>query len=352
MSILRSRAAPPPCGPSGRLRDGILHLPGHKHKWTPWASRNNLWQFELPHAWKSWGAESLAPGGWISTLGQVPDRCLMTLPNISIDASALEIVAPVTLRVGGVAWRLRSPAVMNSLKSLLRNPDEMLADQKALLHDTFLVTIGRLPFTAGNEKIRFLLRRTNYGKPPAVWRDLFRIAAPMRAFRNALRFGHLGVSTPRVLAAGIVRRWHLPQTGYLLVEEINPAMTLGQRLRQSESLERPVIQSIGAAIAGLHEQGGFHGDLTINNILLDARGHPWFIDLERAQFHWRALPWSRSVEDFHRFARHYVKLSPGARGTAMRIMSAYCAERGWRKRTREFAEAVYTRARHKIELPP
>jgi len=49
--------------------------------------------------------------------------------------------------------------------------------------------------------------------------------------------------------------------------------------------ERPLAakewRQVGAAIARLHEAGGYHSDLNSHNLLLDERGKVWIIDLDK-----------------------------------------------------------------------
>ena len=95
-----------------------------------------------------------------------------------------------------------------------------------------------------------------------------------------------------------------------------------------------------------------HGDLTINNILLDEHLDPWFIDLERARLSAKAVGWQRAAEDFFRLSRHVEKLGPSAQRAALRLTVRYCTVRGWAHRSREFAAAVRARLRRKLKTEP
>jgi len=261
--------------------------------------------------------------------------------------SALNRISPVRVKIGDVRWELRSAAVAESVQPLLREPDAPLAKKDSLIHDTWLVSVARVSMS-GIPGGPWLLRRSNYAKPSARQRDFFRVAAPVRAFRNALAMEQAGVPTPRVLAAGVIRKWRVPRTGYLLVEEIPSATTLAKLAEQSGPVSQSALRRTGEAVARLHELGFIHGDLTINNVLLDDDGQPWFVDLERARRVRGAVNWRQAVEDFHRFARHVGKFRPAARLGALRLLKHYCAARGWVGRERAFAEAVFQRVKHKI----
>lgn len=262
-------------------------------------------------------------------------------------AVSRDVIAPVSFRRGDVKWTARSSQVMTALAPLLPAPDAFLTEKESLLRDTVLVTLARLPASLSGEG-RWLLRRTNYGKPEARVRDLFRRSGPMRAFQRGLDFERADVPTPRVLAAGIVRQWHQPLKGYLIVEEIHPAETLLEHLRRRGNLAGAETERIARVIARMHECGITHGDLTINNVLLDAQRRPWFIDLERARV--RAWPVGRggAVGDFFRMARHVEELGPAARQAGLRLLRHYCIVRGWTGQARSLATAILERLERKV----
>jgi hypothetical protein len=251
-------------------------------------------------------------------------------------------------RIGLVQWDVRSGDVAEVVSSVLREPDNWLTRKESLIHDTFMVTLGRV-FLPNLANLPLLLRRTNYGKPAAKWRDCFRTAGPLRGFRGALEMERAGLPVPRVLAAGIRRACRVPQVGYLLVEEVPHAARLAQLLQRPQGLSRAAIRNVVDAIVHLHETGFVHGDLTINNVLLDDAGRPWFIDLERTRRLRCALNWRQTIEDFHRFARHFRNFSPAGRVGALRLLRNYCVARGWKGREREFIRSLEGRLRHKIK---
>jgi len=257
-------------------------------------------------------------------------------------------ISPVALRAGGVRWKVRSAALAADIQDLLREPDAWLLDKDRLIHDTFLVTMGRVVWPALNGD-RWLLRRTNYGKPMAKFRDFFRVSGPMRAFKNGLAFEQAGLPVPRVLAAGIIRVLHKPVVGYLLMEEIVSVASLREHARRHRSFSPAAVEQTAKAVARMHEQGFAHGDLTINNVLLDERLQPWLVDLERAKFLGRPVNWRATVDDFYRFARYINKLGPGGRFASLRLLTHYCRLRGWAGREREFAIAVMARLRERVK---
>lgn len=271
----------------------------------------------------------------------------MTPPNSEPDQTALQTIAPARLKAGAVRWEVRSPAAAQVIGELLRNPERFTAQRENVIHQSWLVTMVRVSLPTRLDGV-WLLRRSNYAKRSAQRRDFFRIAASVRAFRNALALEAAGMPTPRPLAAGVEREFGVPQTGYLLTEEVPGALTLASLAQSEAGAPRTVLHAVAEAIARLHERGFIHGDLTINNILLDATGRPWFVDLERTRRVRGPVNWRQAVEDFHRLARHFSQFSPAGRSGALRLVVLYCAARGWAGRELEFAKAIYERVRHKV----
>jgi hypothetical protein len=280
----------------------------------------------------------------------VRGRCRHEMMNRPAPEFAPELtaVAPLALKIGRARWQVRSAAVAQLISGWLNDPDALLANKAALTHDTLPVTMARTAWPTAPSR-HALLRRNNYAKPSTRWRDVFRTAGPLRAFHTALALERAGIPTPRVLAAGVVRQLRLPRAGYLLVEEIAPATTLAKLAQQPAGIPRLTIRRVAEEIARMHERGFLHGDLTINNVLLDGQGQPWFIDLERARIIGHPANWRQAVDDFHRIARHVWKFSPGARRSALRLMITYCAARGWAGRERRFSDAIFQRVKHKME---
>jgi serine/threonine-protein kinase RIO1 len=271
----------------------------------------------------------------------------MTPLNTDTDEVALRRVAPVRFRAGFARWEVRSAAAAQAIGELLREPERFTARPDSVIHQTWLVTVTRACLPAlGNGS--WLLRRSNYAKASARKRDFFRTAAPIRAFRNALALEAAGIPTPCALAAGVRRVLRVPRAGYLLTEEVSDAVAVARLMQSEAGASRAAVSAVAEAIAQLHERGFIHGDLTINNILLDGVARPWFIDLERTRRVRGPVNWGQAVEDFHRLARHFSQFSPAGRSGALRVVVLYCAARGWAGREMEFAQAIYRRVKTKI----
>lgn len=268
----------------------------------------------------------------------------MNLSPAKLEAALQAVPAPVSVKRGGVQWEVRSTALRELLDELLTEPE--IADSTAIVHESWLVKLTRVVPCAGSKT--WLLRRSNYAKPSARKRDFFRTAAAIRAFRNALALEAAGISTPRALAAGVRRKLRVPRVGYLLMEEVTNAVSLAKWTSQRASIDADTINAVATAIANLHQRGFIHGDLTINNVLLDEAQRPWFIDLERTRKVPGEVDWRQAIDDFHRFGRHFRKFSLAGKRGALRLLQHYCRARGWAGREREFVEALEKRLRHKL----
>jgi len=268
---------------------------------------------------------------------------------INASNSGLSLLAPVRRRAGLVCWRLRSASLADPLSQVLDDPERVFQLSEAILVQTPLVTVARVGLPVSG---RWLLRRYRYLKPSARNKDILRTALVMRGFRMALAVEQAGLPTPRVLAAGIHRKFWVPQTSYLLVEEVPGAVKLARFAASSSGADHRVAAAVAGVVATLHQKGFHHGDLTINNVLLDAQGLPWLIDLERASSKPAPLNWSQSVDDFHRFARHFSKFSAAGQRGALRLLRNYLTARDWSGREREFIAAMAKRLRGKDATPP
>lgn len=155
---------------------------------------------------------------------------------------------------GRIRWQVRTLETATFVGDLLCAPDAFLGRSERLLRDMRLVTVGRVALP-GVLQGRWLLQRTHYGKPVVKWRDIFRTAGVLRAFWSALAMKHTGVAIPKVLAGGVVRFLRIPQAGYLLVQEIDFALTLAECFRQPCQPSRDIIHGVAETIAQLEASG-------------------------------------------------------------------------------------------------
>jgi 3-deoxy-D-manno-octulosonic acid kinase len=105
-----------------------------------------------------------------------------------------------------------------------------------------------------------------------------------RVYREYLLLVELekkGLHVPLPLAARISKNG-LIYRGDLITQAIPNAESLLDILKARE-LGNDEIKTIGNTIADFHQQGVFHADLNINNILLDNNGIVYIIDFDRGR---------------------------------------------------------------------
>ncbi|MDX5432144.1 MAG: 3-deoxy-D-manno-octulosonic acid kinase, partial [Halomonas sp.] len=103
-----------------------------------------------------------------------------------------------------------------------------------------------------------------------------------RAFRELRLTAHLhaqDLPVPRPVAAGVTR--HGPTyTAALITVRIPGARTLAEYL---EGIEPSLLERVGATVRRFHDAGLDHVDLNARNLLVDAAGTVWLIDLDRCR---------------------------------------------------------------------
>ena len=101
---------------------------------------------------------------------------------------------------------------------------------------------------------------------------------PFREFRVLARAHGEGLPVPAPIAAAYTREGPTYR-GDILVASVPDARTLAQLVAANDPVD---WAAIGTAIARCHRAGYFHADLNAHNVLLDASGHAWLIDFDRA----------------------------------------------------------------------
>lgn len=100
---------------------------------------------------------------------------------------------------------------------------------------------------------------------------------PFREFRLMAAMRAAGLRVPQVLAAGYWRSglWY---RAALLTRRIPGAEPLAKRLENSCALTLAA-----QAVFDMHQTGVYHADLNVYNLLFDASGAAWIIDLDRGR---------------------------------------------------------------------
>jgi 3-deoxy-D-manno-octulosonic acid kinase len=133
-----------------------------------------------------------------------------------------------------------------------------------------------------------------------------------------------GIPTARVVAVAERRIAGFLVCSFQLMEEIPGATTLQKFLRAGGRLDRPLVREAAALVARLHEEGFTHGDLNDRNLVLDAKGGLFLIDLDALQF----APRARAALDLGRLARDMLKHASVTRAHRETFLRHYCRLRG------------------------
>jgi 3-deoxy-D-manno-octulosonic acid kinase len=164
------------------------------------------------------------------------------------------------------------------------------------------------PYRRGGLPAR-LLHDTYFGCSPRPFRELCATEALRRQ------------GAPVVEVYGAAVRWRAPgcYRGWLATRYLRGARTFWQWACTAPPADErdAVLQCVGAALHRLHDRGGRHPDLNLNNILVcrcdDAGGTPdvWFIDFDRPRL---AAAFGHSpASDLARLRRSAHKLDPQGR---------------------------------------
>lgn len=207
--------------------------------------------------------------------------------------------------------------VRDWLVALLRAADERWAgyETRALSGGRGGVTVVR---AAGHDVV---VRRYHRGGLPAwVLRDTYfgRSPRPFRELCVTEELRRRGAPVIEVYGASV--HWLLPACykGALATRYMEQARTLWEWLRDADgvAVRAAAFAAVGRAIRRLHDAGGRHPDLNLNNILIGAVADGLvpvvrFIDFDRAR---AAPPAHHTPEvDLARLERSARKLDPTAR---------------------------------------
>lgn len=233
-------------------------------------------------------------------------------------------------RFGNLNWQVRISCLNEKTERILRDPDGFLANGAHLLKKGRSSTVGC--------RDGLVVKRSNPRKYRNFFIDLFRPSRARRAFRLARHLELVQIDSPRAIATADRRRFGLPWCSYLVMDEILGATAI----RARRGHKREAIRRVAALLARLHEEGFGHRDLKASNLLVDADGKPYLVDLDGLRFIKR-VPDRRAVSNLARLAQSIMaeqlqrKNSPGTvvltKSDRLRFLRHYCRDRGrddWR----------------------
>ena len=139
-----------------------------------------------------------------------------------------------------------------------------------------------------------------------IWRgDAYTRAA--REFRLTMALYDKGLSVPQPVGACVWRTGFLCEAALITVR-IPGAMTLADCIANTDDLSYTSLRALGELIRSAHDIGLDHVDMNARNLLLDAQGKPWIIDLDRCRIrqghghHWQTRNLERLERSLTRFA--------------------------------------------------
>ena len=193
---------------------------------------------------------------------------------------------------GNLAWWVRLDFLNDKLRTLLTDPDGALASGRRMFKSgpNRQATIGAFD--------GLVLKRFNQKNRWNYLKDLFRPSRAYRAYQRAYHLELLGIATPRPIAAAERRMSRILLNSYLVTEEIVGATDL----RRAETLDVEVARNAGHLIGQLHAAGFSHGDLKETNIVWDAAGKVYILDLDALDYVKEIAP-ELAAENLRRLAR-------------------------------------------------
>lgn len=260
------------------------------------------------------------------------------------DEQILNLIEPDILASNHHNWTIRSQAINGYLVEFFANPSRHFESNREAIYTNPKVDIIRVPIGLPGS---WIARRYKYEGSPTQKKDIFRKPLVFVAFEQALAMEEEGIRTPKVLAAGVEYKLFTPQTSYLVGQEVKDSKTLGRFAARDICLPHNLATTLAKDIGQMHMRGLFHGDLTINNILIDGKGRPWFIDLDRGFKAKGSLSWKRSIQDLHRLARFYPFFSHTFRIFFLDFLEIYSSQRGWQAKSSRFINDCLQRASRK-----
>ena len=136
-----------------------------------------------------------------------------------------------------------------------------------------------------------------------LWRgaDHTRSFAEFRILRELLR---RKCPVPQPIAACYLRS-RFSYRAWIIIERLRDVRSLADLVRESPA-DAPWEQT-GVLVARFHREGLDHADLNAHNVLYDAAGKGWLIDLDRSRMHipataWRERNLQRLLRSLHKVA--------------------------------------------------
>lgn len=137
-----------------------------------------------------------------------------------------------------------------------------------------------------------------------LWLGL-RFSRPWREWALLEKMREKGLPVPAPAAINVVRKG-FSYTADIMMHRIPHSRTL-MHILMTEELTEGYWISIGSVIRRFHEEGVYHADLNVNNIMLDDGGRCYLIDFDKCGIRKGKLKWQK--ENLLRLKRSLNKIS-------------------------------------------
>ncbi|TAJ79383.1 hypothetical protein EPO44_19340 [bacterium] len=142
---------------------------------------------------------------------------------------------------------------------------------------------------------------------------------PFRELAITAEVSRRGVPTLEILAAWVERLNGPFYRGWLMTRELKGADDLWVALQSeyyAENDRGPLLQAVARGIRRMHDQGIYHGDLNLKNIMVRREGGrvvSYIIDFDKAELFSREVPVGKAERNLRRLLRSVCKLDPDRR---------------------------------------
>ncbi|RUL87268.1 lipopolysaccharide kinase InaA family protein [Tautonia sociabilis] len=246
---------------------------------------------------------------------------------------------------GRRGWIVASREVdRREVEAMLQAPDALVeGPEAALLKQSRTTTVAERTLTVGGRPTRVIAKRFNRKKRLEALLSAVRPSRAWRAWRANHHLRSRGLPTPADLAViGRDARWGRfrlplgPTETFLITEKADPAVTLGDYLREvlphrppAEQLaaRRRLAAALGGLVRVLHARSLSDRDLKASNILIEgdpdaARPSLSLIDLVGVRLI-SPLPRNRRVQNLARLLASLAEHPGWSRSDSLRVLRAY-----------------------------
>ncbi len=142
---------------------------------------------------------------------------------------------------------------------------------------------------------------------------------PFRELAITAEVSRRGVPTLEILGAWVERVRGPFYRGWLVTRELEGAHDLWVALQSecyAENNRGPLLRAVARGVRRMHDQGIYHGDLNLKNIMVRREGSQiisYIIDFDKAKLFSRKVPAGRAERNLRRLLRSVCKLDPDRR---------------------------------------